>query len=146
MQRTATEGTGVTHENTEENRHAYRKVFFETPDFNKSIGGVILHAETLLSEPTVQPLVAAGVVLGIKTDKGLKAAEGLLEGEQSTKEGLVGLEERSKEFYAKGARFAKWRTVLALGKDMPSQASYDDVSDVLAEYALVSQKVLILHD
>jgi len=126
-------------ENTEENRHAIRKTFFEA-DIKNSIGGVILHEETLKNADTIKTLVDNNIVLGIKTDKGMKELENGKEGEKSTKHGLEGLKERSSEYYKLGARFSKWRAVVKLGKNTPSDASYNDVADALSDYALFSQK------
>ena len=127
-------------ENTEANRHLIRKTFFETPGLNAYIGGAILHAETLECKDTIEPLIKNNIVLGIKTDKGLAPLEGGHEGEQTTK-GLDTLKDESTRYYKLGARFAKWRSVILIGKNTPSEKSYEDVSEVLGEYAKISQDV-----
>lgn len=126
-------------ENTPENRAGIRKTFFSTPKLNSFIGGVILHDETIRCADTIKPLNENKIILGIKTDGGLAPLEGGEEGEQTTK-GLDTLEKRSTEYYKLGALFAKWRSVLKIGDKMPSGKSMQDVADVLANYAIISQK------
>jgi len=126
-------------ENSPENRHAIRKTFFSTPDFEKYIGGVILHDETLRKEETIKDLNDKGIVLGIKTDGGLDILKDGEEGEQTTK-GLDTLDERNKEYFKLGARFAKWRNVLLIGEKTPSQKSFEDAANIQAKYAINSQK------
>ena len=93
-------------ESTEENRRSYRELLFTTDGMNEFIGGVILFDETLRQSdtdgtPLAKVLANAGVVPGIKVDKGAKAlANG--DGEKVT-EGLDGLRERLKEYYDLGA-------------------------------------------
>jgi fructose-bisphosphate aldolase class 1 len=70
---------------------------------------VILYDET----PFPRLLAARGLIPGIKVDTGAKPLAGA-EGE-SVAEGLDGLRERLVEYRALGARFAKWRAVLAIG-------------------------------
>jgi fructose-bisphosphate aldolase class I len=55
----------------------------------------------------------AGIIPGIKVDAGAKDMAGH-PGEKIT-EGLDGLRDRLKEYFQMGARFAKWRAVIALG-------------------------------
>jgi len=126
-------------ENTIENRHLMRKVFFETSGFKNYIGGVILHDETIRSKETIKVLVDNQIVLGIKTDKGLAPLVGGKEGEQTTN-GLDTLAVRSAEYFTLGARFAKWRSVILIGDGTPTEESYKDVSTVLAKYAIITQQ------
>jgi len=126
-------------ENTIENRHAIRKTFFATPDFQKWVGGIILHEETLKSPETIKFPQEQGIVLGIKTDGGLAVLEGGEEGEQTTK-GLDTLDNRNKEFFKLGARFAKWRNVLLIGEKTPSEKSFKDAARIQSLYAINSQK------
>jgi len=125
-------------ENTADNRHGIRKTFFSAK-LSESIGGVILHDETLRCKDTIKPLIDQSIVLGIKTDMGMKPLAKGTQGEQTTEHGLATLKNRSEEYYKLGARFAKWRAVVEIGQNMPSKASLEDVSDVLSEYALISQ-------
>jgi fructose-bisphosphate aldolase, class I len=58
---------------------------------------------------------------------------------ETTTTGLDGLGERCAKYYAEGARFAKWRCVLKIGKNEPSQLSMDENAQVLARYASICQ-------
>jgi len=131
-------------ENSIENRHGLRKTLFEAPKLNSLIGGVILHDETIRSAETTKPLRDSGIVLGIKTDKGLVDLKGGNPGEQTT-QGLDGLLERNKEYYKLGARFAKWRNVLKIidGKS-PSEDAFESCASVLTHYAVLSQEASIV--
>ena len=59
-------------------------------------------------------LAEAGIVPGIKVDMGAKDLAGH-PGEKVT-EGLDGLRDRLQDYFKMGARFAKWRAVIQLGK------------------------------
>jgi len=126
-------------ENTPENRAGIRGTFFSSPDLNKTIGGVILHDETIRDTATKKKLEDQNIVLGIKTDLGLADLVGGKPGEQTTK-GLDTLLERSKEYYKLNARFSKWRSVCKIIDGNTSDASFEDVSEVLSEYAILSQQ------
>jgi fructose-bisphosphate aldolase class I len=52
---------------------------------------------------------------------------------------LDGLAERCKTFYNAGARFAKWRCVLRIGKNEPSPVAIEENANVLARYASICQ-------
>src|ERR1700744_5744947 len=111
-------------ENTEENRRDYRELLFRAMDaMNKHIGGVILFDETIRQKakdgtPLVKLIEDSGAVPGIKVDAGAKPLA-LSKGETVT-EGLDGLRERFVEYHKLGARFAKWRAVIDIGKDIPT--------------------------
>eukprot|EP00960_Hanusia_phi_P062590 765207-Hanusia_phi.AAC.3 len=124
-------------ENTEENRIRYRKLLFSTPGMNQYISGVICYDETLRSKdqtgtPLIKYLQDAGIVVGIKVDKGLEVIPGT-DGETSTK-GLDGLAERCKEYYDMGARFAKWRAVYKISAKEPSDVAIKENAWALARY------------
>ena len=84
------------------------------------------------------PLAEAGIIPGIKVDIGAKELAGH-SGEKIT-EGLDGLRERLGEYAQRGARFAKWRAVIALGDGMPSQACIKANAHALARYAALCQE------
>lgn len=52
--------------------------------------------------------------------------------------------ERCAKYYADGARFAKWRCVLKIGKNEPTQLAIDENAQVLARYAAICQVCLVL--
>src|SRR6266705_1872106 len=104
-------------ESTEESRRAYREMLFTAKDLADHISGVILFDETIRQSaaddtPFVDVLRSAGMIPGIKVDTGAKALAGF-PGETVT-EGLDGLRGRLEEYHGLGARFAKWRAVIAI--------------------------------
>src|SRR5881394_4492288 len=108
---------------TEENRRAYREVLFTTKGADEFISGVILFDETIRQKTRdgrtfVEALEQQGIIPGIKVDKGAKAMADF-PGEKIT-EGLDGLRERLAEYRKLGARFAKWRAVIAIGDKIPT--------------------------
>ena len=114
-------------ENTEDNRRALRELLFTAPDFEKHISGVIMFDETLGQScadgtPFVSLLRAKGVVPGVKVDKGVVSLPGNARGETTT-QGLDDLDARCTAYYARGARFAKWRAVLTIGDGLPPSSA-----------------------
>jgi len=137
-------GIGV--ENVEPNRRALRELLFTAPGFDAFCSGVIMFEETLgqsASDGEAFPALLArrGIVPGIKVDKGVVTLPGNAHGEVTT-QGLDGLAERCAGYYARGARFAKWRSVLTIGGDgnlMPSPQCLADNANGLARYASICQ-------
>src|SRR5271157_703938 len=107
---------------TEEARRAYRALIVTTPGLGESISGAILYDETIRQQkkdgtPFVKALTDAGIIPGIKVDTGAK--DMAAHPSEKITEGLDGLRERLKEYVQLGARFAKWRAVIAIGDDIP---------------------------
>jgi fructose-bisphosphate aldolase class I len=128
---------------TEEARRAYRELIVTTPGLGCSISGAILYDETIRQKtkdgrPFVKVLVDAGIIPGIKVDLGAKDLAGH-PGEKIT-EGLDGLRERLTEYCQMGARFAKWRAVIALGSGLPSRGCIEANAHALARYAALCQE------
>ena len=128
---------------TEEARQAYRELIVTTPGLGESISGVILYDETIRQQkkdgtPFVKAIAEAGIIPGIKVDTGAKdlAAH---PGEKIT-EGLDGLRDRLKEYFQMGARFAKWRAVIAVGEGLPSRGCIEANAQALARYAALCQE------
>ena len=131
-------------EDTFENRHAYRDIFFTTPDLENYVSGVILFDETARDhaangETYVDYLTALRIIPGIKVDQGLEPFNGS-ETETYTK-GLDDLESRLREYYAMGLRFAKWRAAFPIN---PSNENIEENSRILAEYAKKCQSAGIV--
>lgn len=133
-------------ENTHDNRRKYRQLLFETKGLGEFVSGCILFEETLFEKTPegvdfVDLLKAENIIPGIKVDKGQAPIMGAAEGETST-QGLDSLAARCKEYYAKGARFAKWRAVIKLdpGVGAPSQLGLDEQVRGLARYASICQE------
>ena len=108
---------------TVEARRDWRELIVTTPGFGECISGAILYDETIRQKkkdgtPFVKALTDAGIIPGIKVDSGAKGLAGH-PGEKVT-EGLDGLRERLEEYVQMGARFAKWRAVIAIGDSIPS--------------------------
>ena len=128
---------------TEENRRAYREVLFTTKGAGEFISGVILFEETIRQKARdgrtfVEVLEQQGIIPGIKVDKGAKAMANF-SGEKIT-EGLDGLRDRLAEYRKLGARFAKWRAVIAIGDGIPTQTCIDANAEALARYAALCQE------
>ena len=130
-------------DNTEGNRRAWRELLLSTPKLGEHVSGAILYDETLRQStaagvPFPAHLAAQGILPGIKVDRGTVALAGY-PGELVT-EGLDGLRERLQEYYALGARFAKWRAVINIGEDIPTGTCIDVNAHALARYAALCQE------
>ena len=128
---------------TEEARRAYRELIVTTPDLGECISGAILYDETIRQQkkdgtPLIKAIIDAGIIPGIKVDTGAKDMAGH-PGERIT-EGLDGLRDRLKEYSQMGARFAKWRTVIAVGDGFPSRGCIEANAQALARYAALCQE------
>ena len=128
---------------TVEARRAYREWIVSTPGLGECISGTILYDETIRQQkkdgtPMVKALIDAGIIPGIKVDAGAidMAAH---PGEKIT-EGLDGLRERLKEYFAMGARVAKWRAVITVGAGIPSRGCIRANAHALARYAALCQE------
>ena len=132
-------------ESTYETRNEYRDMLFTSNELEKYISGVIMYDETLRQSTSCEDkvsfpefLASKNILPGIKVDTGAKVLAGF-ENEKIT-EGLDGLRDRLKEYYGLGARFAKWRAVITIGDDIPSDASLYANSHALARYASLCQE------
>ena len=128
---------------TEEVRRAYRELIVTTPNLDECISGVILYDETIRQQkkdgtPFIKVITDAGIIPGIKVDTGAKDMAGH-PGEKIT-EGLDGLRERLAEYSKMGARFAKWRAVIAVGDGIPSRGCIEANAQALARYAALCQE------
>jgi len=127
----------------EETRRAYRELIVTTPGLGQSISGAILYDETIRQKKKdgtliVKSLIDAQIIPGIKVDTGAKDMAGHA-GEKVT-EGLDGLRDRLAEYFQMGARFAKWRAVIALGDGIPSRGCIEANANALARYAALCQE------
>ena len=128
---------------TEETRRAYRELIVTTPGLGESISGAILYDETIRQKkkdgtPFIKAITDAGIIPGIKVDTGAKDLAGH-PGEKIT-EGLDGLRDRLAEYSQMGARFAKWRAVIAVGNGIPSRGCIEANANALARYAALCQE------
>ncbi|MES1933692.1 Fructose-bisphosphate aldolase [Salinisphaera shabanensis T35B1] len=134
-------------ESTEKTRQTYRNLLFTTDGAQDFISGVILFEETLFQQaddgtPFPKLLADQGVIPGIKVDKGAKPLAG--SPEEKVTEGLDGLRERLAEYAAAGARFAKWRGVIDIADDQPTDYCIHVNAHALARYAALCQEAGIV--
>ena len=128
---------------TEEARRSYRELIATAPGLAQSISGAILFDETIRQQthagtPIVKVLTDAGIIPGIKVDAGAKDMAG--HPAEKITEGLDGLRERLAEYARMGARFAKWRAVIAIDDALPSRACIEANAHALARYAALCQE------
>lgn len=124
-------------------RRDFREVLLAMPDVEKYISGVILYDETLRSttkagKPFAQLLKEKGIIPGIKVDKG-KIPLPQFPNEEIT-EGLDGLSTRLREYHEMGAQFTKWRSVVRIGDDLPTDAAIVANMHAMARYAALVQE------
>ncbi len=130
-------------DSTEDARRTYREMLFGAPGVSAQISGVIMFDETIRQNasdgtPFPQYLGQLGMIPGIKVDKGAKPFAGF-PGETIT-EGLDGLRDRLNEYRELGAQFAKWRAVINIGIDIPSEFCILANAHALARYAGLCQE------
>ena len=130
-------------ESTEDNRRKYREMLFRSPVMADAIGGVILFDETLRQKSGEGDylrniILDHGSLPGIKVDQGVKEFEGGSDEKITT--GLDGLHERCQEYEKLGAKFTKWRAVINVSDEIPSNNCISENMNALAEYALIAQQ------
>jgi fructose-bisphosphate aldolase class I len=128
---------------TEENRRDYREMLFTTPGLREFISGVILFDETIRQKtsggiPMPELLASRGIIPGIKVDEGAQALPAFT-GEKFTS-GLDRLRDRLADYRKLGARFTKWRAVIAIGESIPTRACIEANAGSLALFAALSQE------
>lgn len=135
------QGIGV--EDSAENRRAYRQILFTTAGLEEYVSGVILYDATIRNQtddgtPFVDLLTAKGIVPIIKVDASTVEHHNF-PGEVVT-QGLDNLDARLAEYFAMGARAAKWRAVFNIGPDYPTDQNilFDCIQ--LARYAQLCQR------
>ena len=139
--------TAVGLESTAEVRRSYRQLLLTTKGIEQYLSGVILFDETIrqsndAGKSFVACLQDEGIIPGIKVDAGAKDLA-LHPGEKVT-EGLDGLRERFAAYAKLGARFAKWRAVITIGDNIPSDACLHANSHALARYSALAQEAGIV--
>ena len=128
---------------TAEARRAYRQMLMTTPELGTCISGAILYDETIRQStsdgtPFIKVLADAGILPGIKVDIGARSLA--LHPQERITEGLDGLRVRLEEYVKIGARFAKWRAVLVVSDDLPSEGCTEANAHALARYAALCQE------
>ena len=135
-------------ESTEDTRRDYREMLFRSQEAMSSyISGVILYDETIWQNardgtPLAKLIEQAGAIPGIKVDEGTQALPNCPD--ELVTVGLDNLAERLKKYYERGARFAKWRAVIDIGKNIPSMTAISVNAHALARYAALCQAAQIV--
>jgi fructose-bisphosphate aldolase class I len=135
-------------ESTEASRRDYREMLFRSSEaMSRYISGVILYEETIWQNaadgtPLVKLIEQSGAIPGIKVDEGTQALPNC-PGEVVTA-GLDKLAERLAKYYERGARFAKWRAVIDIGKNIPTMTAIHVNAHALARYAALCQAAQIV--
>ena len=128
---------------TEAARRDYRELIVTTPGLSQCISGAILFDETIRQRtkdgtPFAEALIGVGIIPGIKVDSGAKQLAG--HASEKITEGLDGLRERLAEYSQMGARFTKWRAVIAIADGTPSDGCIEANASALARFAALSQE------
>lgn len=123
--------------NSPELQRDYRTILFTTSGLKDAISGVILSGSTVKAKMMdgtsfVDFLTSKGIIPGVKVDEGLAVMPKV--GEDYTL-GLEGLAERLRDYYKRGLRFAKWRSVFRIGKNQPSFFAVERNAEDLATFA-----------
>lgn len=129
-------------ENTKATRGEYREILLTTPYLDRYLNGVILFEETFwqaMQNGTLfrEQLKSDNILPGIKVDKGLVDLPGF-EGEKVT-QGLDGLPEAMATYAGAGAKFAKWRAVITITDDKPTDECIGANTYTLSRYARICQ-------
>jgi fructose-bisphosphate aldolase class I len=119
-------------------------MLFTTQGIGDHISGVILYDETIRQEGSDgrsfrTVLEQAGIIPGIKVDKGAKPLAG--SPDEKVTEGLDGLRDRLTEYRELGARFTKWRAVIEIGDAIPTSYCLHVNAHALGRFAALSQEV-----
>ncbi len=135
------EAVGI--ESSVETRRAFRDIFITTTGLENFITGIILFDQTIREysdggDTFTSILKSKGVKIGIKVDqKAWPLAN--FPGEKIT-EGLDGLRTRLLEYNELGATFAKWRAVITIGEEIPTDTCINSNAESLARYAALCQE------
>jgi fructose-bisphosphate aldolase class I len=140
-------------ESTEQTRRDYREMLFRSTEaMSKYISGVILYDETIWQDakdgtPLIRLIEQSGAIPGIKVDEGTQALPAC-PGEFVTA-GLDKLAERLRKYYERGARFAKWRAVIDIGRGadgpvIPTATAIHVNAHALGRYAALCQAAQIV--
>lgn len=136
-------------ESTEQTRRDYRELLFSSKEaMHDYISGVILYDETIRQnaasgQPLTDLIKAAGSVVGIKVDLGSVPLANFAN--EAITEGLDGLRGRLQQYYELGARFSKWRAVIAIDQStLPTRGAVKQNAEALARYAALCQEAKIV--
>ena len=120
-----------------------------TEAMKNHVSGVILYDETIRQKakdgtPLSTVIEASGAHPRHQGRRGRQAAAGPTVEIEKVTEGLDGLRERFAEYYTLGARFAKWRAVIDIGRGTPTYNCIKANAHALARYAALCQEAGIV--
>ncbi|MDP3996464.1 MAG: class I fructose-bisphosphate aldolase [bacterium] len=128
---------------SEENRRKWRELLLSAPGAEKYLSGVILYDETIrqsdndgVSFPKL--LSQRGIATGIKVDQKTSPFENSPQEEVTN--GLEGLSDRLSEYAEMGAKFTKWRAVVRIGDNLPTEEAVRENARRMAKYAGLAQE------
>ena len=131
-------------ESTDLTRNEYRSKLLLSENIENYISSVILFDETFhqtlqgTNTPIPAYLKQKNILTGIKVDTGAKTLSN--HDPEKITEGLDGLRDRLTNYKLNGADFAKWRAVITIGDNIPSQACLHSNAHALARYASLCQE------
>lgn len=133
--------------NEPEHRQTFRELLFTAPGIEEYLSGVIMYDSSIKNQtkdgtPFTDVLMAKGILPGIKVDTGTRPLEGFKD--EVVTQGLDNLADRFGVYYEMGARFAKWRAVITIGKNMPSQQCMEMNAIMMTRYAEMAQAANIV--
>ncbi len=130
---------------TVEKRRDYRDLLITAPGLEQYISGVILVHETAFQStkdnvPFPEILKQKGICVGITAYTGYSLFDTTIDGvKQEITEGLADLPSRMKDYKSAGAVFSKWREMVRIGKDAPTEDFLKESAKRLADYAIICQ-------
>lgn len=128
-------------EGTPENALKFRGILFETFGINEFISGIILNDDTIRNslngESVPKNLEENGIIPIIKVDEGL---DPFGEGQEEVTKGLDSLDVRLKEYFGMGAKVAKWRAVIKITDNYPSDPFLEENLGRMVKYAKLCQE------
>lgn len=130
-----------------EMRRVYRQLLFTTPSIEKYVSGIILYDSSIRNQtdegiPFVDILLSKGIIPIIKVDKSTITHTGF--SDEVVTQGLDGLAERLEEYYSIGARAAKWRSVITISDNTPTEQNILFDVMMLARYAALCHEAGIV--
>lgn len=130
---------------TEEKRREYRELLITTPNIEKYISGYILVHETASQKtkdgvPFPEVLIKKGIFVGITAYTGYSVFDTVDGVKQEVTEGIADLSLRIKGYKKVGAVFSKWRAMIRIGGNSPTQDFLKESAKRLSEYALICQR------
>ena len=129
---------------TEKARRAYRELIVTTPGLGECISGVILYDETIRQSHEGWHALRRGYCQGRHRyrhqSRYRRERHGRSSPERRSPRASMDCATASRTYFQMGARFAKWRAVIALGAEMPSRGCIEANAQALARYAALCQE------